>query len=163
MKGFFSDKNENEETIGAGQEVLPQTQATTTPEELATLTRFQAQLEAAKVSGDFTPAFTTFVNTKFLIRVAPRSGPEDTSDFKFAVRNVARNGEEQSMVLVAETPELLASPGDTGVGAIEMVGGKLIQTLGPDFGILIALQDGGFALSKEQCQWLRESTRPGEQ
>lgn len=148
MQGFMSQ--ENESTDGGSM----------APEKLAALTKFQAQLEAAKVSGDLMPALETFLNTSFLVRVAPRSGPDDTSDFKFAVRLVPRDEGEQPMVVAAETPELLAAPGDTGVGALEMTGGNLVRTVGPDFGILIGLPEGGFAISKEQCQWLRDSTAP---
>lgn len=122
-----------------------------------TLSLFERTALQAKKTQDYMPVWELFVNTEFFVSVIPLDTGKQTSDFRFSILQGPGTNNEP-VVVVSENLERL-SIAESGK-AIKLRGGKLIQMVNPEVGIVIALIDGAFGIPKEQVQWLKSSIQP---
>lgn len=111
---------------------------------------------SSKSSGDYARAWECFVNTEFFVPVVRFDAGEQTKDFRFVVQTNPQD--ESPLVIIAEELERLQNPNSA--EAIKIRGGKLIELLNPELGILVALSDGGFGMPADLVGWLRSSLQP---
>jgi hypothetical protein len=117
---------------------------------MTTISAFEGIVRTAKQTGEYMPAWESFVNTEFFVGVLPHDAGNQTSDFRFVVREGPRG---EPMVIVSEDLSRLESPATD--KAIKVRGGNLVSMLNPEVGILVALSDGGFGMPVDLVAWLR--------
>lgn len=121
------------------------------------LSKFESAAITARETNEFMPVWELFLNTEFFVLVIPLDSGEQTSDFKFSIFKSPET-QNEPVVLISEEIERLHH--NENVKAIKLRGGKLIQVVNSELGIVVALTDGAFGIPKEQVQWLKASTQP---
>jgi len=119
-----------------------------------TLSPFEKVTLEARKTQDFMPVWERFVNTEFFVSIIPLDSGKQTSDFRFSILNGPGTNTEP-VVLVSENLQRL-SIAESGK-SIKLRGGKLIQMINPEVGIVVVLSDGAFGIPKERVQWLKSS------
>jgi len=117
------------------------------------VTSFENVLLSCKSRGDFEPAWQCFANTYFFVPVLRNDSGEQTKDFRFSISTYPQDG--KPYVLVSEVLDRLQISQSS--EAIREIGGKLIAMLNPELGLIIGLNDGGFAMPADLLGWLRAS------
>jgi hypothetical protein len=123
------------------------------------LSRFEKALLEAKSSNEYAPVWEAFINTELFVLVAPVDAGAQGKRFNSVVFQDEQSN-HQPVVKAAEDLALLDASSNN-EKAIKMPGGKLLQVLRPEIGILVACRGGRFLISKEQVQSLKESIQPG--
>lgn len=117
---------------------------------------FEQIVKSCKAANDYMPAWERFLNTAFFVSVIRHDSGAQTQDFRFVLNTNTPDG--MPCVIVSE--ELHRLQNLHSFEAIKLSGGKLIEMLNPDVGILIALSEGGFGMPKNLIGWLRASIQP---
>lgn len=118
----------------------------------AEMSPFDQAVLAAKRSNEFMPVWEALVNIHFFVIVHQLDTGSQTREYRFAIFNSPRN---EPTVLISE--DLGRLKAEQGGKATRMSGADLIDQLNSEVAILVAIQDGGFGIPKEQVQWLRSS------
>ena len=121
---------------------------------MTNISAFEIIVRAAKQTGNYMPAWESFINTEFFVGVLPQDAGSQTSDFRFVV---LEGPEGEPMVIVSEELDRLDSPATD--KAIKVRGGHLVSLLNPEVGVLVALSNGGFGMPVDVIAWLRASTQ----
>ncbi len=100
------------------------------------------------------PAWEAFVNTNFYIFIIPRDSDDETQDFHFSIFQ-SKKTQNKPVVIISEMLNRLVNL--NGEKAIQITGGKLIEILHSEVGILIALKDGAFGMPSDIVKELRSS------
>jgi hypothetical protein len=118
---------------------------------------FENVVRACKKSGNFMPAWESFVNTEFYTAIIQKDNGLQTGDFQFQVKT-SPQGNGEPMVFVSEVLERLDGMGTA--TAIKLKGAELVRMLNPEVGVLVVLSEGGFGIPAGLVAWLRESMQP---
>jgi hypothetical protein len=121
--------------------------------------KFEVAVKSSKVTGDYLPAYGCFANTKFYVAVVRLDSGAQTSEFCFVVKS---SPEDQGRPCVLISEELSRLEGVHSSDAILLSGGKLVELLNPEIGILVALGDGAFGMPVDIVRWLRGSIQPAQ-
>lgn len=159
------DKPQAEAAHSESHDELSKPQGSSVPHTVspARISILESAIMAAQESGDYMPAYQLLVNTDFFVPVLRKDQGATTKDFRYAVRGDLRD--EPVLVISEELARLHAQATDEAIEqgtarAIKMRGSKLITTLHPEVGIIVALSNGGFGMPAKTVAWLKKSMQP---